>query len=221
MMPPSTSPAGEAAGAAIDMAFASLQVLTGDAGLSPALTEKFTQLIEECARHRAAADVVTSAAEGQLRAQQNQSASEQPSPTTEQAAQQNKSASAQPRPSTEPAQQGQVAEAQQSQEAEDHGRNQAAKMDEKAGQSAQPPREGEGEVQSITTTSPSPSPEKEANDTSHRNGGTAANAASLEKINSQTHPEAWGSLYSRYVNGKSSRGKDPEVRAEILQKWKT
>ncbi|CAE7949235.1 unnamed protein product [Symbiodinium sp. KB8] len=215
MMPPSTSAAGEAAGAAIDMAFASLQVLTGDAGLSPALTEKFTQLIEECARHRAAAD-----AEGQLRAQQNQSASEQPGgPSTEQAAQQNKSASAQPRPSTEPPQQGQVAEAQQSQEAEDHGRNQAAtaKMDEKAGQSAQPRREGEGEVQSITTTSPSPSPEKEANDTSHRNGGTAVNAASLEKINSQTHPEVSARFAFGIVVSYVSRKKRSIIRKALVK----
>ena len=39
------------------------------------------------------------------------------------------------------------------------------------------------------------------------------------RINSTSHPEAYGFLY-RYCNGKCEKNKDDKVRAEIVEKWK-
>ena len=39
------------------------------------------------------------------------------------------------------------------------------------------------------------------------------------RINSTSHPEAYGFLY-RYCNGKGDKNKDDKVRAEIVEKWK-
>ncbi|CAE7836436.1 HMGS [Symbiodinium sp. CCMP2592] len=68
----------------------------------------------------------------------------------------------------------------------------------------------------IPTTSPSEDMSAEA---APEKGDVEQKTSHQPKMNSQTHPDAWGALY-RYCNGRSAKNKDEAVRSEILEKWK-
>ncbi|CAE7501520.1 ttn-1 [Symbiodinium sp. CCMP2456] len=202
---------------AIDAAFASFATLAGESVMPPSLMEKYMDLIRECASHRAATEVTKQLAEGQLQMGQPQQ--------SHSAQQECRGGGSQAAATSQSAHQSQLGQdhggtmsqsAQQSQSA--NAGSQAAAMS----QSAQPESQlghGGREVAAAPVIEVDAPVQRGATEgqgqVQSRNDRT-----SPDKINSQTHPEAWGALY-RYVMGKSSKGKTPEVRAEILQKWQT